>query len=63
MRFWASTYGLSFCPDFSKLFLKIEKIISFMGIYIFQSVPGNKSYAQVSSKQGRGGSRNIFAKF
>jgi len=56
MGFWAGTYGLNFCHDFLKLYLKIEKQISFMGIYMFfQTVSGNKSYAQISSKQGRGG--------
>jgi len=51
MRFWAGTSGLNFCPDFLKLFLKLEKLINFVEIYIFfQSVLGNKSYVQISSK-------------
>jgi len=37
MRFREGTYGLKFCPNFLKHFLKIEKLISFMGIYIFFS--------------------------
>jgi len=41
--------------------LEIEKLIIFMGIYFFfQSVPGNKSDAQISSKQGRGGQQKKF---
>jgi len=48
------TYRLNFCYDFLKHLLKIEKVISFMGIYIFfQFVPENKSYAQISSKKER----------
>jgi len=37
MRFWAHTYRLNFGPDFLKLFLKIEKLISFVGILLFFS--------------------------
>jgi len=56
-----STYGLKFFPDFFKFILKIEKLISFVGISIFfQSVPGNKSYVHISSKQERGGSQKKF---
>jgi len=58
MGFWAGTYGCNFCHDFFNLLLKIEKLIIFVGIYIFfQSVPGNKSYAQSNSKQRRGGNK------
>jgi len=59
MGFWAGTYGLNFCYDFFKLFLKIEKLINFEGIYFSQLVLMNKSYAQISSKQGRRGIKKI----
>jgi len=39
MGFWAGTYGLISCHDFLKLFLKIEKQISFMGIYFVSIDP------------------------
>jgi len=53
MGFWVGTYGLNFCYDFWNFF-EDRKMIIFKGIYIFfQSMPGNKSYAQISSKQGR----------
>jgi len=34
-EFRPCTYGLNFCYDFLKLFLKIKKLISFMGIQFF----------------------------
>jgi len=63
MQFRVGTYGLNFCPDFLKLFLKIEKLISFVRIYIFSlSVYGNKSYDQISLNQGRGGNKKNLLK-
>jgi len=56
----ASTYGLNFCHDFLKLFWKIEKTDWLHGnIDFFQLVPGNKNYAQISSKQGMGATKKI----
>jgi len=62
MEFWVGIYGLNFCYNFSKLFLKIEKLISFMlcpnkrlGPQLFL-VPGNKSYAQ---KKGEGATKKL----
>jgi len=58
MGFGASIYGLIFWHDFLKLFWKMEKLIIFMQISIFfQLMPGNKSYAQISLKQGHGGNK------
>jgi len=63
MEFWAGIYGLNFSYDFLKKILNIEKLISFVGILIFfQLVLGNKSYAQISSKQRRGGNKNNYVK-
>jgi len=63
MRICIGTYRLNFFPDFLKLFFKTEKLISFVGIYIFfQLVPRNKSYAQIRSKQGREGSKINFVR-
>jgi len=59
----AGTYGLNFCYDFWKLFLKIETDKLCGNVYFFQLVPKNKSYAQISSKQGRGGSKKKLQKF
>jgi len=60
MGFRGGTYRLNFCYDFLKLFLKIEKLISFVGMYIFfQSVPKNKNYTQISSKQRRRATKKI----
>jgi len=60
-RILASSYGLNFCHDFLKLFWKIEKLIIFMGYgFFFQLVPKNKSYAQISSKQGTGENKKKF---
>jgi len=60
MGFGASTYGLIFCHDFLKLFQKMKKLIIVTEIYIFfQLVHRNKSYAQISSKQGMGQLKKI----
>jgi len=52
----------NFCHDFLKRFWKIEKLIIFMGFF-FQLVPQNKSYAQISSKQGATGQQKENSKF
>jgi len=55
MGFRVGTYGLNFCHYFLKLFLKIEKLISFMGIkFFFNRCPGTKVMAP-KLKIGDGG--------
>jgi len=54
---WAEILSL-----FVETFLEDRKTDKLRGnIIFFHSVPGNKSYAQISSKQGRRGSKKKFA--
>jgi len=57
MGFWAGTYGLIFCYDFLKLFWKIEKLIIFMGIYIF-SISAQKQKLCPNKLKTRGSKKN-----
>jgi len=63
MAFQAGTYGLKFCLDFLKLSLKIEKLISFMGIYVFSIGAQEQKLCPISSKHGRRGSKKNLQKF
>jgi len=64
MGFWVLTYGLNFCYDFFETLFEDRKNDKLCGnIIFFQSVLGNKSYAQISSKQGRGGNKKKVQKY
>jgi len=64
MRFRAGTYGLNFCHDLLKHILEVEKLKSFVRILLFfQSMPKNKSYTPISSKQRKGGNKKTLQNF
>jgi len=55
MRFWAGTYGLKFCPNFLKLFSKIKKLISFVGILFFSFGAREQQLCPYNFKKGEKG--------
>jgi len=59
MGFWAGTYGLKFHIDFLKLFLKIGKMVNFVGIYIFFSNQCLGTKIMLPKAQNRPGRKDI----
>jgi len=63
MGFQASTYNINFCPNFLKLFMKIEKVISFMSIYFFLIGAWEQKLCPNKLKTGETGQQKKFTKF